>query len=399
MNHRKKMIGISAACLLAVPLTLSGCSLFGSENASAIDPPPAEVEAQMLQTAGGGEAGVFSSADGSAPDSTVAAAGTGESAAPTANETGALPASASVTEDGSGGPASPASKEEESRTAVYLQNDSGLLAPIALKLPGSGSADALKQSLEALVEGGAYAASLPQGFHGVLPAGTVIKNVSVDKGTAVVEFGGSFTDYRAADERKVLEAVAWTLTGEDGVSGVRLMLNGKNLTEMPLLKTPLDRPLTRSLGINLEKKGMTTNSSAVTVYFASVTPEGESYYVPVTRYVDPGHDLLQAAMQELIAGPDAGDGLESVLTSGTKLESVRKEQNGVVNVALTDDMFGDTDAVPAEFLESVVLTLSQNADDSLVQVRLNGKETVKGSDNVDYGQPVSAPQYINELAL
>lgn len=54
MNKPMKHIrGVSAACLLAVPIMLSGCSLFGSESA-AVDPPPGEVEAQMLQVSGEG---------------------------------------------------------------------------------------------------------------------------------------------------------------------------------------------------------------------------------------------------------------------------------------------------------------------------------------------------------
>jgi germination protein M len=57
------------------------------------------------------------------------------------------------------------------------------------------------------------------------------------------------------------------------------------------------------------------------------------------------------------------------------------------------------DKVPAEMLESVVLTVAQNSGDSLVQIRLNGKEAVTGTDNVDYGKPVSAPQYLNEMPM
>lgn len=60
MKHMKQIRNLSAVCLLTVPLALSGCGLFGSESA-AVDPPPGEVEAQMLEVSGTTEldSGVF----------------------------------------------------------------------------------------------------------------------------------------------------------------------------------------------------------------------------------------------------------------------------------------------------------------------------------------------------
>lgn len=372
MKHMKTVRGLSAACLLTVPILLSGCGLFGSESA-AVDPPPEDVEAQMLEVSDGTtlDTGVFApvAAEGTTTDGSTAAA---EAAAP------------------------------GERTTVFLEDSNGLLAPVSLGLPEGESTAMLMDSLTALVSKGAYAAVVPEGFQGVLPAGTEVKSVSVDKDNlAVVEFSSEFNDYKAADERKILEAITWTLTGQEGIEGVQLWVDGKKLTEMPLLGTPLDRPLSRSFGINLPKNGpLQMNLSAVTVYFSAATPDGTyQYYVPVTRFVPAGEDRVKAALNELIAGPDSNTGLEMVMTGGTVLDSVEAGQNGVVTVSLTDDMFTDGKDVPEEMLESVVLTVAQNAEDAPVQIRLNGLETVTGTNNVDYGQPVSAPEYVNALPL
>ncbi|MEC0169836.1 GerMN domain-containing protein [Paenibacillus graminis] len=374
MKHMKPIRGLSAACLLAVPLTLSGCGLFGSESAS-VDPPPSEVEAQMLQVSGEGalDTGVLGPV---ALDEAGLAAGVSTDTAPAA-----------------------AAGE---RTTVFLKDGNGLLAPVSLSLPEGDNTAMLKDSLAALVSKGPYASALPEGFKGVLPAGTEVKNITVDKDKlAVVEFNSKFNDYEPADERKILEAITWTLTGQDGIQGVQLWVDGKKLSEMPLQGTPLDRPLTRTLGINLPKHGpLLMNSSAVTVYFSAATSDGtHQYYVPVTRFVPAGQDTLKAALNELIAGPESEKGLEMVMTQETVLDSVEAGQNGVVTVSLNDDMFADGKGVPAEMLESVVLTVAQNSDDALVQIRMNGQKTVTGTNNVDYGQPVSAPEYVNVLPL
>ncbi|MHA6533670.1 GerMN domain-containing protein [Paenibacillus sp. BAC0078] len=375
MKHRKQIRRLSAACLLAVPLTLSGCSLFDSSESAAVDPPPAQVEAQMLQVSNEGtpDAGVFAPATLDS-DGTTAGVSTDEAAPAAAGE----------------------------RTTVFLEDGHGLLAPVSVSLPKGDAAAMLKDSLTALVSKGAYASALPEGFKGVLPAGTEVKNVTVDKAKlAVVEFNSKFNDYEAADERKILEAITWTLTGQDGIQGVQLWVDGKKLTEMPLKGTPLDRPLSRTIGINLPKHGpLLMNSSAVTVYFSAAAPDGtHQYYVPVTRFVPAGQDTLKAALNELIAGPDSDNGLEMVMTQDTVLDSVEAGQNGVVTVSLKDDMFADGKGVPAEMLESVVLTVAQNSEDAMVQIRLNGQKKVTGTDNVDYGQPVSAPEYVNVLPL
>lgn len=373
MKPMQQIRGISAVCLLAVPLALSGCGLFGSESAS-IDAPPPEVEAQMLQTSGGTtlDSGVFGPV--TQEDTQTATKGSTKSAQGTASG---------------------------DRTTVFLEDGNGLLAPVSLSLPKSKDASsALKNSLMALVSKGEYASSVPKGFQGVLPAGTEV-SVTVDKSNlAVVEFNSEFNNYDPADERKILEAITWTLTGQDEIKGVQLWVDGKKLTEMPLQGTPLDRPLSRTMGINLPKQGpLLMNSSAVTVYFSTTSPDGIQYYVPVTRFVPAGQEQLTAALNELIAGPESGNGLEMVMTQGTILDSVDAGQNGVVTVSLTDDMFTDGKGVPAEMLESVVLTVAQNSDDSLVQIRLNGKESITDTDNVDYSKPVSAPEYLNEIPL
>ena len=373
MTNMQKIRGISAVCLLAVPLALSGCSWLGMEASSSVDPPPTEVEAQMLEVSG-------DTLDSGVLGPVTLNQDSVEVSAPVSAENGA----------------------SKFRTTVFLQDGNGLLAPVSLSLPSGEGAAALKDSLTALVTKGTYSSLLPSGFKGILPAGTTVQNVTVDKekGIAVVEFNAKFNDYAAQDERKILEAITWTLTGEEGIQGVQLWVEGKKLNEMPLKGTPLDRPLSRSMGINLPKSGtLAMNSSAVTVYFSAASPDGIQYYVPVTRFIPSGQEPVKAALNELISGPETGEGLEMVMTNGTLLDSVEEGQNGVVTVSLKDDMFVDGDKVPAEMLESVVLTVAQNTNDSMVQIRLNGKEAVTGTNEVDYGKPVSAPQYLNELPL
>ncbi|WP_346657621.1 hypothetical protein [Paenibacillus sp. YPG26] len=73
------------------------------------------------------------------------------------------------------------SKVNTNQATVYLKNEQGLLAPVSLNLPQGSKEGKLNQLMESLVQDGTYASVIPQGFQGVLPKGTQVTHVSVDK--------------------------------------------------------------------------------------------------------------------------------------------------------------------------------------------------------------------------
>ncbi|AWP29145.1 GerMN domain-containing protein [Paenibacillus sp. Cedars] len=350
-SNKRNLRRLSAAGLLAVPIVLSGCGVFSGNQSEAIDPPPAQVEKQMLNTAG----------------STAAQGDIG------------------------------------TQTTVYLSDTRGMLAPVTLGIPKVEGANEVAESLEVLVNGGRYAGFVPQGFQAVLPAGTQINNVTVDQENklAVVEFNKSFTEYKAADERRILEALTWTLTGHEGIEQMQVWVDGVKLTEMPVNHTPLDRPLSRAMGINLQKAddALYSASSPVTVYFSSLTTDGIQYYVPVTRLVPTGQDAVQAALNELIRGPQYGDGLVEVIPDDTTVASIETGEDGAVTVSLQDSMFEQGEQVPTELLQAVVLTVSENSENAKVKIRMNDLAEVVGTDSRNYSEPVSRPEFINEISI
>ncbi|WP_054956187.1 GerMN domain-containing protein [Paenibacillus dakarensis] len=351
MTRKRNIRGISAAGLLAVPIMLSGCGPLGGKESKAIDPPPAQVENQMLNTAAGkslqGQIGL--------------------------------------------------------QTTVYLSDQNGKLAPVTLGIPQVEGKDPVVSALEVMIEGGSYSGYIPVGFWGVLPAGTEIKQVTVDKENklAAVEFNKSFSEYKEQDERKILEALTWTLTGHEDIDKVQLWVEGAKLNEMPVNHTPLDRPLSRTMGINLQKADDTqySQSSPVTVYFSGLSPSGIQYYVPVTRLVASGQDTVTAALHELIRGPQHGDGLEQVMTSETSVAEIKKNEDGSLTVSLNESMFEQGDEIPSEMLQAVVLTVSENSNNAKVKIHMNDLAEVKGDDGRNYSEPVSRPEHINEIPI
>lgn len=343
--------------LIAIPLTLSGCGLLSKDASTSIDAPPAGVEQSMLNNAQPVQAY-------NQPETVKA--------------------------------------EIKDGLTVFLKDANGYLAPVTLDLKPDKAEDAAVKSLEVMVEDGKYKASLPTGFQAVLPKGTQAK-ITHDKEQklAIVEFSTQFRDYDVQDERKIVEAVTWTLTNDPEIQKVQIWVDGQKLNQMPVDGFPMEQPLTRAIGINLEiADGVTYfDSMPVTVYFSAVTPENVQYYVPVTRLIAPTDNLAQASMEQLIKGPQSSDGmLQAVMDSEAKVGEIQ-QADGMVALDLTDSMFTETDQkIPSEMLQAMILTLTENTSASKVQILLNGKN-VTGDDDRNYSEPVDRPAHFNAIKL
>ncbi|WP_274649873.1 GerMN domain-containing protein [Paenibacillus humicola] len=452
MTHYRLLRRAALAGALALPILTTGCGLFSQQTSQSIDPPQNSAaagnaavgsSAAVDGTAASGTAAVDgTAASGTAADDGTAASGTaaddGTAASGTAADDGTA-ASGTAADDGtaasgtaadngtaasstaadngkaangtaaagnsasSGSAASQvggqaAEDTDSSQMTVYLKNDDGLLAPVTISAALGAQEKAGQKALEMMVDGGPYAKELPDGFQAVLPKGTQVKSFDIvkDQKMAVVDFSKSFTDYNAADERQLVEAVTWTLTGMDGVDKVQLQVEGQTLTEMPVAGMPIDEPITRAVGINLEEADGVdiTRSTPVTLYFSAVTPNDETYYVPVTRLVDRSDNRAKAAVQQLIDGPLDTHRLTPVITPDVTVKDVTKKSD-VVTVNLQDNGYQDGMQEPAEMMEAIVLSLTENTGADKVQIVLNGKTDVTDTNNQSYSQPVSRPEHMN----
>lgn len=338
--------GVLAAVLM-LPFLLTACG----STSGAIDPPPADVETKMM----------------------AAAEGEGGKAGSNVNPTDAAQQKANMT--------------------VYAQDRHGYLAPISYQWNSEDPAVIAQTSLEMLVKDGVHQGMLPPGFTATLPKGTSLKvTLKPEQKTALVELSKEFAAYDKNDERKLMESIAWTLTSLPNVDQVQLWMDSKRLTEMPVDHTPMDTPLTRQIGINLEKD-ISVNylrSMPVTVYFSSYSEEGKAYFIPVTRLVEPSSDPVRTTLEQMIAGPLDKKAMNMVATKETKINDI-KVDGDLLTVDLADTMFEKGDQVPAELVKAVVLSLTERQGVKKVQLKINGDVDIQGTDKINYSEPVSRP--------
>lgn len=357
MKNRLNIRRMAIVTVAAAPLLFAtGCSLFSEQASKEIDPPPVGLYDEQYNPSEDVQANVF--LDGEL--------------------------------------------EAGQRLTLYMRDPNGYVAPVTLgaKL---GEAQKLGElALAMMVEGSEYESSLPEGFHALLPQGTqvIAYNEVPEQKMAVVDFSGAFADYNPQDERKILEAITWTLTGLDGIDQVEIWQDGEQLNEMPVDGFPLDEPLSRAMGINLEKQdGVAYSSSTpVTLYFSSETIDAEQYYVPVTRLITRTGDQAVAALEQLIAGPLTDDVLRGVMTPDIQVSGIER-QDSLVTVDLVDEQYQAGQRMPAEMLEAVILSITENTGAEQVQIRMNGQSDVQDTDNRSYAEPVERPDYLNAFKL
>ncbi|MCE5170204.1 GerMN domain-containing protein [Paenibacillus profundus] len=336
------------AVVLTLPFLLSACG--GSDGA--IDQPPADVEAQMLASA---EA-----------------------------KTSLLGTSPSLQDEA----------QLNANMTVFIQDRHGYLAPISYQWDADNTKSLAQASMELLVEGGMHKDKLPSGFTATLPKGTTVTNLTLkpDQKLAIVELSKQFASYEPAQERKILESITWTLTSLPDIENVQLWMDSQKLNEMPVDGMPLDVPLNRQFGINVEKPDTVNylHSMPVALYFSSYSEDGKSYFVPVTRLIEPSDDPIQAALEQMIEGPLDKKAMAMTITKETKINEIVRSGD-TLTVDLADSMFTEGDPIPAELVKAVVLSMTEQKGIAKVQVKMNGMADIQGTDKKDYSEPVARP--------
>lgn len=293
--------------------------------------------------------------------------------------------------------------EEQSQTtnvSLFFKDPQGYVVPISMEVPSVEHI--ARQTLQYMTVNGMGEDLLPQGFTALIPEGTEVEgmNILAEEKLAIVDFSKEFNHYNTKDERKILEAVTWALTEFPTIDQVQIWVEGKLIKQMPVAGTPLDEPLTRAMGINIERaEGVNLGQSTpVTLYFQNQTADHQPYFVPVTRMIERTDDIARSAVEQLIKGPNASTSLMPVMMSSVEVLKIQQSED-VISVYLTDNIFDANHKAPTESLESVILSLTENTGVSKIQFMVDSNVEVNSTDDVNYSQPILRPTHVNQFEM
>ncbi|MGF9963375.1 GerMN domain-containing protein [Bacillus rhizoplanae] len=282
---------------------------------------------------------------------------------------------------------------------LYLVDKNGYVVPQTVQVPAPKNNAVIKQSLQYLVKDGPVTNLLPNGFQAVLPADTEM-TVDVKKdGTAVVDFSKELKNYKKEEERRIVEAVTWTLTQFKEVKNVKFSMNGQDLAKMPVAGTPIGNGLSRANGINFDDEQVAdiTNTKPVTLYFLAQNNK-QNYYVPVTRRVAEGKENEVATIvNELVKGPAHQSALTYDFNPDVKLINEPKLEKGTVTLNFNENIYGNKgkSMISDYVLQSLVLTLTEKQGVENVLIQVNGKANLVTEKGDKLIKPVARPQNVN----
>ncbi|OEF99991.1 hypothetical protein BHF71_06875 [Vulcanibacillus modesticaldus] len=347
--------------ILSLIILLSGCGLYGPEEAVEIDPPPVTLEV---------------------PNDTEISLDTTEVAADELSST-------EVNDE---------QANKKVRLTIYYFDQSDDVVPLTLDIPkveGIG-----QQMLKYMTVGGPAEEIIPTGFRPVLPAGTTFTmNVKPEQKLAIIDFSKEFLNYQAkspAEEKKILDAITWSITGFPTVEQVEIRVNGYILEEMPVWKTPIVGPLSRADGINLELAGNLdiSRTTPVTLYFYR-TLQDKEYLVPVTRLIPKTDDIAKATLEQLIIGPKPGSNLTSSLLPTTKILSVKVSDNYLV-ADFDEEILGLDKQLSNQLIDMIVYSLTENTNIPTIQIKIKGET---GNIPGILSEPIMRPEKINSIVF
>lgn len=259
-------------------------------------------------------------------------------------------------------------------TPIFLMDKNSYVALTSVALDEENIINKAKGLIKVLTIG-KMDSKVPSGFSAIIPANTEVLSIGYENGIIKVDFSKELLNVEEKLEEKMIEAIVYTLTSIDKVSGVIIYVEGDILTKLPKTKINLPSTLDKTFGINKEfDLTSTKNIKDVTIYYINQISDNY-YYVPVTKYINDDRDKIDIIIDELSSSFDFNKNLMSFLNDGTKLVSSNISDDKMVlnfnkNI-LTDSISYN---ISEETLDMIMLSIGANYDVKSVVLNVDNKE-------------------------
>ena len=268
---------------------------------------------------------------------------------------------------------------DNTATTIYLVDSNDYVARTTIPTCNCDGKDKANDLLEGLIIGGRKSNIIPNGFRSIIPPGTSVLGLELKDKVLTTDFSKELLDIAASEEKKMIEAIVYTLTDIDGIDKVIIKVEGEVLTNLPNSKENLPTVLDRSYGINKTYVLVTMSDiQSYTVYYVN-SYNDEEYYVPITKYVNgKGDDPIKVIIKELSSSPIYETNLMSYLNSEASLLDY-EYIDSTLKLNFNELLLNGIDN--KNILEEVIYTISLSASDlyddlEMVSFYVNDKEVL-----------------------
>ena len=265
---------------------------------------------------------------------------------------------------------------------IYLLDSNDYVARTTIKGCECDAIETARDVMGGLIVDGAKSNIIPNGFRSLIPSDTEVLDLKLENKILTINFSKEFLTINEEYEEKMIESLVFTLTSIDGIEKVIIQVEGEVLKNLPNNKKKLPDILDKSYGINKSYDLVNTNNiDSYTIYYVSKI-DNESYYVPITKYVnDNNEDKIKVIIEELSTSPIYENNLMSFLNSNVSLINYDLESDKL-KLNFNDYIFNDLEN---NILEEVIYTISLSMEDNYnikdISIYVNDEEIYKNSEN------------------
>ena len=263
---------------------------------------------------------------------------------------------------------------------IYLLDYNDYVARTFIKGCSCSSAvDKASDLLQGLIVEGKKSNIIPNGFKAIIPSGTRVLALNLDKGVLTIDFSKEILEINKKYEEKMLESLIYTLTSINGIDSVKILVEGEELKQLPNSNKQLPSLLDRDYGINkVYNLTGTNNIDSYTVFYVNEFNDNY-YYVPVTKYINNDKlDKIKIIIEELTSNPVYESNLMSFLNVNTKLLDYEINDDVIklnFNNLILSDITGNS--ILEEVIYTINLSVSNEIDVKEVVFMVENEEIYK----------------------
>ena len=257
---------------------------------------------------------------------------------------------------------------------IYLLNNDNLLVKSKILLDKKTTIEKVKQIVDTLTNNKTN--FIPAGLSSLLNKDVVLKDVKVYEDIVHLNFNKNFLNLKKDKTEKTIESLLFSITDLDGINGICIKIEDKVLEELNGIK--LSPVLTRKFGVNKSYDIKDRNNIDKVVLYYLTKIEDNTYYVPITKYINNKEDKIEVIIKNLTSNYIYEPNLISVLNQNAKLLNYEINSDMVI-LNFDDSIYNKNKEIAEEVFYTLGYSIYDNYNIKTVVYKVNGKEIEKKS--------------------
>ena len=244
---------------------------------------------------------------------------------------------------------------------IFLLDSMEYIARTSIIKESENTTDLIKEIIESLTIDSKKSSYVREGFKAIIPSNTKILDMKLEQEILTINFSKELLNVSKDNEKKMLEAIIYSLTELPEIKKICIFVEGEQLTKLPNSNQKLPLYLDRNYGVNkVYNFDSIKDTSKTTVYYLSKYND-YYYYVPVTKVSNENIEKAEIIIKELKSTPIYHTNLISYLAASTNLSNYELLENSI-SLSFDNNLIANIN--DKEMLEEVKYSIALSMKDS-----------------------------------